>query len=44
MHNEVYGCAVIYPVLLSTYRFKNELRYVCIVLVSTHVFETSDVT
>ena len=43
MHNEVYGCAEIYPVLLST-RFKNELRYVCIVLVSTHVFETSDVT
>ena len=42
MHNEVYGCAEIYPVLLSTYRFKNELRYVCIVLVSKHVFETSD--
>ena len=37
MHNEVYGCAEIY-------RFKNDLRYVCIVLVSTHVFETSDVT
>ena len=41
MHNEVYGCAEIYPVFLSIYRFKNELRYVCIVLVSTRFFRTS---